>query len=404
MEILFMTGLFPKEMESAVRSKIRVDMFDADNVLEWNLVEGLEENGGLNLSLLNLLPINSWPQYYCSPFVPRRAFAHKPGAEDVNVGFCNVKYIKIPLMGVACTREAKCWEKRTRGDEKRAVLLYSLKPAFLRAAEWLKKKDPAIKVVAIVADLPEFVLSKKNVLRRWYAGHVEKQVSQYSKSIDGFVLLSKHMADRLGVIVPYTVMEGIAKIPTQCEEPIAASAVGKKRILYTGRLNTQYGITILVDAFMQLADEEMELVLCGLGDAEPYVRACAEKDGRIKYLGKIPHGEVRVLQQSATVVVNPRQNNEEFTKYSFPSKTMEYLASGVPLVAYKLSGIPDEYDEYIHYVPDNSPETLAAVLQRVCSQSEEERRTFAERGKQFVLEKKNRVAQTRKILELIKAL
>ena len=38
--------------------------------------------------------------------------------------------------------------------------------------------------------------------------------------------------------------------------------------------------------------------------------------------------------------VNPRQNNEEFTKYSFPSKTMEYLASGVPVVAYKLDGIP----------------------------------------------------------------
>ena len=110
---------------------------------------------------------------------------------------------------------------------------------------------------------------------------------------------------------------------------------------------------------------------------------------------------VLILQKQATVLVNPRQNNEEFTKYSFPSKTMEYLASGVPVVAYKLDGIPDEYDEYIRYVPDNSPETLAKVLMEVCELSGEERQGLGEKARKFVLVEKNKVAQTKRILDFI---
>mgnify|MGYP003303651866 CR=1 FL=1 len=44
------------------------------------------------------------------------------------------------------------------------------------------------------------------------------------------------------------------------------------------------------------------------------------------FTGKIDRSQVLALQRSATVLVNPRRNNEEYTKYSFPSKTMEYLA------------------------------------------------------------------------------
>lgn len=403
MEILFMSNLFPRETEQAVRAKMKFDMYDAANVLQWNLIEGLEENGGVNLSVLNLMPVDSWPQYYTSPLVKRYRFAHKVGASDINVGFCNVKYIKAPCMDVAYARAAKKWEKQTRGKQDRVVILYSLKHAFLNAVAKLKKKDPSIKVVAIVADLPEFTIDPRNPLRRWYARHTKKTLSQSIKNVDGFVLLTEHMAKRLDVKVPFTVVEGIAKARTDGKEAPAPNN-GKKTILYTGSLNKQYGATVLVDAFMQLEGKELELVLCGLGNAEAYVKQCAERDIRIKYLGKVSHDKVLELQSEATVVVNPRQNNEEFTKYSFPSKTMEYLASGVPLVAYKLDGIPDEYDEYIHYVTGNSPEALAAVLQRVCEEPEAERRAFAARGKAFVLAEKNRVAQTKKILELIKRL
>ena len=100
-------------------------------------------------------------------------------------------------------------------------------------------------------------------------------------------------------------------------------------------------------------------------------------------------------------MVNPRQNNEEFTKYSFPSKTMEYLSSGIPVVAYKLDGIPDEYDQYIQYVADDSIESLKKKLVEVCEMTREERQELGNIGRNFVLMKKNSTIQVRKIREMI---
>lgn len=56
----------------------------------------------------------------------------------------------------------------------------------------------------------------------------------------------------------------------------------------------------------------------------------ATKDRRIQYLGSIPHDEILQLQRTASLLVNPRTPEGIYTKYSFPSKTMEYLASGTP--------------------------------------------------------------------------
>ena len=83
---------------------------------------------------------------------------------------------------------------------------------------------------------------------------------------------------------------------------------------------------------------------------------------------------------------------------------MEYLSSGVPVIAYKLDGIPDEYDEYLNYVEDNSVESLANKLIEFCEKSDEERAAIGKKGQAFVLENKNAVAQTKKIVEFIKSI
>lgn len=159
----------------------------------------------------------------------------------------------------------------------------------------------------------------------------------------------------------------------------------------------------LLSAFELIKGPNYRLIICGLGNAEDDIKALSARDPRINFRGKVTHSEVLKLQNQVTVLVNPRQNTEEFTKYSFPSKTMEYLSSGTPVVAYKLDGIPDEYDEYINYVPDNSPEVLASVIQKVCELSSEERGQMGREAQAFVLKEKNKDAQTKRILDFVLA-
>ena len=99
-----------------------------------------------------------------------------------------------------------------------------------------------------------------------------------------------------------------------------------------GGLTKKYGVIELLNAFERLQDENCRLVICGSGDAENDIIEASNRDRRIIFKGLLPRKEVLSLQKSSTILVNQRSNNEEYTKYSFPSKIMEYLSSGTPVV------------------------------------------------------------------------
>ena len=226
---------------------------------------------------------------------------------------------------------------------------------------------------------------------------VRRQIGQ----VQGIQLLSKgtvwHLGHYLHIKKPYCVVEGIASKTQQIER----KENSEKTILYTGTLHQKFGVMNLVNAFSQIEDPDYRLVICGIGDSEQAIKDAVKDDSRITFLGQLPRNEVIEWQKKATVLVNPRQNNEEFTKYSFPSKTMEYLSSGIPVVAYKLDGIPDEYDQYIQYVADDSIESLKKKLVEVCEMTREERQELGNIGRNFVLMKKNSTIQVRKIRTLV---
>jgi glycosyltransferase involved in cell wall biosynthesis len=88
-------------------------------------------------------------------------------------------------------------------------------------------------------------------------------------------------------------------------------------------------------------------VLCGAGEDFEEVKILAASDERISVLGQVPPSVARGWMQKAEILVNPRMNDCEYTKYSFPSKTLEYLMSGNKVVAYKLDGMKEEYRKFL---------------------------------------------------------
>jgi len=110
------------------------------------------------------------------------------------------------------------------------------------------------------------------------------------------------------------------------------------------------------------------------------------------------------LQRKATLLINPRDGVEEFTKYSFPSKTIEYLSSGTPTILYKLKGIPEEYYNYCYTCDFEGAEGLTETIVRVLNIPSDERESMGEKAKKFILNNKNETIQSKKIIHLIKNL
>src|SRR5699024_5783196 len=105
-------------------------------------------------------------------------------------------------------------------------------------------------------------------------------------------------------------------------------------------------------------DDQYELWLVGSGDADNIVAEYALNDHRIKPLGFTTPDKILELQNQATVLVNPRLNKHSYVRYSFPSKTVEYLATGKPVISHRLDCMGSEYEAVIEYVSEATSQSL----------------------------------------------
>ena len=402
LDILFLGKFFPKEKEAEIKLKMKSGMQDAANALQWNIIDGLDLNNCGTVKLLDYLPVDSYPKGYEEREIKEYIFHHtnKYNTEDKVVGCSNLTIVKQFCNLSPFLAEVKTW-MRDGGKKRKVLLMYTASAIFLQIAKYVKKHCRSIMTCCIIADLPEFSSAKKlRGIRKIYNIYETHKTNSLYQYIDKFVLLTDQMAQRLHISVPYTVVEGIAPSDSaEVDESIAQRFKNDKYILYTGTLNYEFGIGTLLEAFALIPDRDIKLIICGFGEAEKDI--LDSQDNRVVYLGRVDRKQALALQRNATILVNPRQNNEEFTKYSFPSKTMEYLASGVPVIAYKLDGIPDEYDTYLRYVPDNSPEVLATEIKNVIHMSDEERKEIGRKAMNYIQKEKNKIVQTKKMLDLI---
>lgn len=402
-DMLFLGRLFPREREQEIKGKMKTGLQDAANALQWNLIDGMEENDIGRIKVINYLPVDAYPNGYTDKFIEGFTFQHtdKYCADDINVHCCNIFGIKRFINIFYFKKYVKKWA-RTPSDGKKVLFSYTANSMFLTLARLAKRIDPAIEVACLIADIPEY--STTNTLtgfKKIYHDYEVRKTTALYNVVDKYILLTKHMAPKLGLNAPCMVMEGIA---TQAQTVIDSSVAqdNGKYILYTGLLNKKFGIPTLLDAFCQMSDKSVKLVLCGSGDAEDYIKEKQSENSNIIFMGRVDRSEALALQKNATILVNPRQNNEDFTKYSFPSKNLEYLSSGVPMVAYKLDGIPDEYDDYISYPEDDTPETLCRVLSSLADMSDDERKEIGARARAFVSESKNKTSQTKRIIDFLR--
>ena len=103
----------------------------------------------------------------------------------------------------------------------------------------------------------------------------------------------------------------------------------------------------------------------------------------------------------ATLLVNPRPSNEKYVRYSFPSKTMEYMSTGTPVLMTKLPCLPEEYLPYLFFIRDETLQGIAQALRETLRLSDEALFQQGCAARRFVLEQRSNVMQAAKVLEML---
>jgi len=400
-DILYLSGLFPPELEEEIIRLSVKYVQNAANVLQQEILSGLESHCPEKVTVLNSPFIGAWPFRYKTPFIKSSTFSHNSKTLNTNVGYLNVFGVSKLSQYYVLKRHVKSWVRKPSLNPK-VVIAYAATTVFTKLLTYIKQLDSEIATILIVPDLPEYwdTTGKKKFYQKLIDLEVEK-IYDRIKNIDGFVLLTEHMSNRLNIQVPYTVVEGIAPSKPLTQTKVLNSDNEIRTVLYSGTLSKKYGIVDLIEAFLKLPNECYRFVVCGSGEMADYIVQASRNDNRIVFNGLIPRDEVLQLQKSATVLVNPRNNNERYTKFSFPSKIMEYLASGTPVIAYHLDGMPADYRKYMYTINEDDKNALFNTLSTVLEKSNEELRLKGEIAQKYVLAEKTATKQVHKIIKLM---
>lgn len=305
-----------------------------------------------------------------------------------NIGVFIYSFLKVFCSTLFCSRKDK-------------IVICDVLNLSITAAALLACKMTRTKAVAIVTDIPHLMVagSQQSSFKR---NLFNKLASAFMSNYDGYILLTEQMNQRVNVhCKPYIIMEGLVDKNMTATPNVLEKKAAERILIYAGGIYEKYGIKKLIEAFMRLDDKDVRLHIYGHGEMATDMPGYMMQDNRIEYFGMVPNKDVVDKELEATLLINPRPSSEELTKYSFPSKNMEYMVSGTPLVTTSLPGMPEEYNQYVYIFDDESTEGIYKTLKFLLSSPKDQLHEFGKQAKRFVLTHKSNDVQANRILSFL---
>ncbi len=402
MEILYVSKLCSQKKFEEIFISCQIKPQQQAQKFHYLFVSGLAAHEDVQVTVMSDLPI--------SRVITKRIWWAGSSEVENKAAFKYLPHLNIAVIGHIITFFAALfltakWCVSNRKSEKFIicdVLNLTISIAAKTTAELF-----GVKTVAIVTDIPSFMQGYNKEEKRGIkllVGLMYTSLCSYVlKRYDTYVILTEQMNELVNPKdKPHIVIEGMVDFEMIGRPNLLGNKHQEKVVIYAGALHEKYGVKKLIEAFMRVSADEARMWLFGSGELEREVRQYEKKDNRIKFFGVVPNQEVVEKEIKATLLVNPRPSSEEFTKYSFPSKNMEYMASGTPLLTTKLPGMPEEYHDYVYLFDDETVEGMAKTLERILSLPKEELHAKGAAAKEFVLREKNNIVQAKRIVEMIR--
>lgn len=372
----------------------------AGNMCQHYLIHGLI-NAGIHIDkIISVYPIPTFP-------TTRKLFFRSRSIQFANnlsiklIPFLNFTPIKQVCFGLAAFYEIIKWGMTIDKSSQRIVYTFniSVPPGIFVI---LASKLIGAKVVAMIYDInvPGETVPRSYTCLLDYWLH-RKLLPKY----DGLVVITDNIAKDFAPEVPFLRVEGGIKSDLVDQYSHFDSQTNCNKDYFTivaaGGMEEANGVREILTAFSLLPGERYRIFIAGDGPLESEVRKAALSDSRINYLGFISFTEVLKLYAKADVLVNMRLTKRLNTQYFFPSKIMEYLTTGVPVISTCPGNMAEEYGHFAYLLHDETPESLADMIKYIESIPKPECRKRSLSARQYMVENKTWDAQSRRIADFL---
>jgi glycosyltransferase involved in cell wall biosynthesis len=225
------------------------------------------------------------------------------------------------------------------------IIIYSVHTPLVIASLLLKWRR-AVPVFVFIPDLPMFMGGPTNQLKRLLKRVDNAIVRRLVANLDGaFPITERIGLDWLDRGPRYFAVEGVSdEVASTLSQARAHGGFvfrGRPRpqLLYTGALAQ---VTRFARAF-HASSIDACVVFMGGGEELQELQRLSAADERI-IVKPFATGEAFSREvEAADFLLNPRDPDWPGSAYSFPSKLLEYLRTGKPIISTRLGGIPAEY-------------------------------------------------------------
>ncbi|WIV12112.1 glycosyltransferase [Proteiniborus sp. MB09-C3] len=357
----------------------------AGNNMEKALLKNLYRIYGNDLFVISVTPRASFPR---SKMIvnKRRNLMLENGLLLHSVGYINIPFIKqlsIMISILSILMNKIIMKKNCSKREKTIVMTYN-SASILSLPVYFTSMFAKFCKICLVVDIP-ITFQKKRKLYFMIAKGIDNFISLRTfKKYDGMVTLVERTVLDFAPLVPYKLinysLEKIESIPS-----IEKKLNNKVNIVFTGALEEYYGVKEMVDLIESLPSNYY-LNLYGKGSLVDYIDEKSKKNKRIIFHGLVANDKAIEAQTNASLLLLIR-TNEELNKYGLPSKIIEYLASGTPIISTKISSIPNELHRYINFIDNNTPESILSKVISITSDESvyQDYLIKAKKGREYII-------------------
>ena len=250
------------------------------------------------------------------------------------------------------------------------IVTDTLRLNLLKAAKKIAKLYD-VKIVGMLTDNPYNLSSGSSFVR--------KNLVLQGLGVDGYLSLTNGLVEVYDSDKPHYVFEGLVSEEKEgMKDPIF------NYFYFGGSLYERYGVKTLVDAFHS-SNIKAKLVLAGSGPLDSYIEKLANDDYRILYLSQLSKEKNIAYMRNSIANINPRPLDTKMDNESVPSKLLEYLSIGTPVISTKYPKLYSTFKEDVHWIDGNTVDAMKIALEsyEISSQEEHLKKAATARRKVF---------------------
>lgn len=219
---------------------------------------------------------------------------------------------------------------------------------------------------------------------------------------DGITVASRFLQQRFGgVLIPH--VRDTDSWKPGCADPGGARrrlGVDSERVvMFLGTPRQYKGIDDLAAAVARLGRSDVVLALVGTDPASPRGRAIASRFPQVRLLDRVPFAQVPEYLLAADVVAVPQRDTSD-TRGQVPAKIFDAMALAVPVIATRVSMIPEILEGCGALVPPGDVAALAQGIGRLLDHPDEAR-VLGQRARERCIERYSFSAARRDLFPLV---